>query len=79
MSTISAFGSGVQGIQKGFSNLRRDAHQIATTNKPDQLMDLTRPLVNLTTNRAQISANAKVIQTAGDMVKTIGSLLDVKA
>ncbi len=80
MSAIGALNQGLQGIQSGFSNLRRDAHQIAKSNEPEQSSgDLAKSMVNLISDRTQISANAKVIQTAAEMMDTVGSILDVKA
>jgi len=75
----SAFNSGVQGIQSGLEGLRQNADQIAKANKPDQAMDIVKPMVNLVADRAQIEASVKVVQAADAMSKTIGSLLDVKA
>jgi len=79
MSTIAALNSGVQGMQGGFEGLRKDAHQIATADKPDKLMDVTKPLVDLTVNRNEAVASTKVIHAADAMTQTIGSLLDVRA
>ena len=80
MSTIGALNQGLAGIQRGFDGLRRDANQIARANGPDRIdADVARSLVSLSADRAQVEASLKVIEAAGEMVDTIGRLLDVKA
>ena len=57
--------------------LQRDAHAVAkgTASKADE-SDVTSALVNLSQDRLQEAANAKVVTAAGDV---LGTLLDVKA
>ena len=78
MSSISAFSSGVMGIQKGLDGLNRDAAQIASAAqlKNEASADLTKPLTNLVLDKLQVAASAKVVKTADD---TLGTLLDVLA
>ncbi len=78
MNSVSALQSGLQGIQRGLGGLRRDATAIAkaTTAEPVQSGDLTTPLVDLSQNRTQVDASAKVVKTSDDC---IGFLLDTFA
>ena len=78
MSSIPALSSGVMGIQKGLDSLNRDAAQIASAGqfKNESSTDLAKSLTNLTLDKLQVAASAKVVKTAGD---TIGTLLDVIA
>lgn len=85
MSTISAMNLGLQGVQKGMEGLRRNAHEIASANKFNNLQDaetapgvndVTGALIGLQQNRLQTEASVQVIKTT---VSMIGSLLDVKA
>ncbi len=82
MSSIPAFDSGLQSIQKGMNGLKRNAHEIATaksgaaTNGNPDINDVTEPLIDMKMNKLQVEMGAKVIQTSLDMV---GSLIDIKA
>lgn len=78
MSGIPALASGVMGIQKGLDGLNRDAAQIASARqmKSDSSTDLAGPLTDLTVNKLQVAASAKVVKAADE---TIGTLLDVLA
>lgn len=73
MNNISAFQSGIAGVQNGIQGAAQNVSQIA---RADQLSteQLTQALVQLDANRQQVEAAAKVIQTSNDM---IGSLLDI--
>jgi hypothetical protein len=75
MSTVSALGSALQGIQTGLRNLDRDAAQIASAEQftNESAADLAKPLVNLTLDRLQVQLSAKVMKTVD---QTIGTLLD---
>jgi flagellar hook protein FlgE len=79
-SPISAFQYGVQGIQKGLNDLKRDAAEIASAAQFDHETSdpvaIAEPLANLITDRLQVAASAKIIEATDDV---IGSLLDVKA
>jgi flagellar hook protein FlgE len=74
MNSISAFQSGVAGVQNGVYGASQNANQIA---RADQLssQQLTQELVSLNANERQVQAAAKVIETSNEM---IGSLLDIK-
>lgn len=74
MSTIPAFQSGLTGIQKGLDGVNRQAAKIAST---DAIKggDVTTPLVNMISDKQQVQASAKVLQTTNDM---LGSILDIK-
>ncbi len=68
----------ISGIQHGLGSVRQHATEIASADQlgagdPDSLAD---PLVGLIQDRLQVSASAKVLKAADDM---IGSLLDAKA
>jgi hypothetical protein len=75
MSSITALGAGLQGIQTGLKNLDRDAAQIASAAqfKNESAADLAQPLTNLTVDRLQVQLSAKVVKTVDE---TIGTLLD---
>lgn len=74
MNSISAFQSGIAGVQSGVYGAAQNANQIA---RADQLssQQLTQELVSLNANERQVQAAAKVIETSNEM---IGSLLDIK-
>ncbi len=74
MNSISAFQSGLAGVQNGIAGASQNASQIA---RADQLSSeqLTQALVQLDANKRQVEAAAKVIETSNEM---IGSLLDIK-
>lgn len=74
--SISALQSGLAGIQTGFSNLRRDASQIAQATAPEGSKDIEESLVNLKLDQLQIAASSKVVETVHDL---IGQFLDTKA
>ena len=75
MSTISAFQSGLSGIQTGMQSLNRNAAQIASTDRLQSAGDLTEPLVNLLSDEQQVKASSKVIEASNSM---IGTILDIK-
>lgn len=74
MNSISAFQSGIAGVQSGVYGASQNAAQIA---RADELstQQLTQALVELESNKLQVQAAAKVIETSNEM---IGSLLDIK-
>ena len=74
MNSISAFQSGIAGIQNGIYGASQNANQIA---RADQLSteQLTQALVQLDANKRQVEAATKVVETSNEM---IGSLLDIK-
>ncbi len=80
MSTISGFQNGVLGIQRGLQALKEDAAKIASKDamESSQAADanIVGPLVNLTQDKLQIAASAKVIERIDE---AIGSLFDKKA
>ncbi|GAB4300850.1 MAG: hypothetical protein Kow0083_12610 [Methylophaga sp.] len=73
MNSISAFQSGIAGVQNGIQGAVQNANKIA---RADQLSteQLTEALVQLDANKQQVEAAAKVIRTSNEM---IGSLLDI--
>lgn len=81
--SITALSTGINGINQGLSNMRRNASDIAqaineSTNNGgvNQPVDVASSLVNLKMDVLQVQASAKVV----DSVSTIiGSLLDVTA
>lgn len=74
--SISALNTGVNGINQGLRNLRRDASAVAQAVGNDQNLDVASALVNVKQDTLQIAASAKVVETVDDL---LGSLLDVKA
>lgn len=76
--TIPALISGVNGINKGFANMRSDASAVAqTVNRDgDQTTDIARSLVNLKLDMLQVQASSKVVESVHDM---LGHFLDVTA
>lgn len=76
MPINSVLGSGLQGVQKGFSTVNQAAERIAKVDTSDNPSgDLTEAAVSLQQGKQQVQASAKVLQTAND---TIGSLIDIK-
>ena len=76
MSIGSVLGSGLQGVQRGFTTVNQAADKIAKVNdSSDPSGDLTESAVSLQQGKIQVQASAKVIETADS---TIGSLIDIK-
>ena len=75
MSTISAFQSGLTGIQTGMQSLSRNAAKIASTDALQSAGDFTEPLVNMLRDEHQVKASAKVIAASSAMM---GTILDIK-
>ncbi len=80
---ISALNTGINGINQGLNNMRRNASTIAQAVnngisegavKPPA--EVTSALLNLKQDALQIQASTKVVETVHKM---IGSLLDVTA
>lgn len=73
MNSISAFQSGIAGVQSGVYGASQNAAQIA---RADQISSeqLTEALVQLQANKQQVEASAKVIETSSEM---IGTLLNI--
>ena len=68
--------SAISGINTGFENLKRDAHDIASSvakGKEDPV-DLAKSLVDLNQDRSQAEASVKVVQAVDEV---LGTLLDV--
>ena len=74
--SIAALNTGVNGINQGLSNLRRDASAVAQAVRGEQNTDVASALVNVKLDTLQIQSSAKVVETVHDM---LGSLLDVTA
>jgi hypothetical protein len=81
-SSSSAFNIGVQGIQDAQSRLNKAAQGIASQSVTDSTKDsistqsLTSSLVDLKVAENDALANAKVVETASDV---LGTLLDITA
>lgn len=72
----SVLGSGLQGVQRGFSTVNQAADKIAKVDSSsDPSGDLTESAVSLQQGKLQVQASAKVLETAD---RTIGSLIDIK-
>ena len=65
--------AGVQGIQNGYENMRRDAHEIAsaTAKGGEDTKELANALVDLNMDRNQVEASVKVVQAADEVLGTI--------
>ncbi len=80
--SISALNTGINGINQGLNNMRRDASAIAqavnegTSGGVDRPVDVATSLVNLKMDVLQIQASGKVVESVSTI---IGSLLDVTA
>lgn len=74
--SIPALNTGINGINLGLSNMRRDASAVAQAVNSEQNTDVASALVNVKLDSLQIEASAKVVETVHDM---LGSLLDVTA
>ncbi|MCG8312537.1 MAG: hypothetical protein MI976_04925 [Pseudomonadales bacterium] len=76
MSINSVLGSGLQGVQKGFSTVNQAADKIAKLNESSDLeTDITESAVSLQKGKLQVQASARVLETAN---RTIGSLIDIE-
>lgn len=78
MAIDTSLNLGVQGIQKGMDSLRRDADDIAGTERlnGESPRDVAEPLVNLKQDQLQVQSAAKVVKAADEM---IGTLIDEMA
>lgn len=85
MDSLGMINSGLTGIHRGLSSLRRDANAIADVTSVNAVEsvdaaakkhDLAEPLVNLSLDRTQVEASAKVVQAYDN---TVGTLLDIRA
>lgn len=74
MNTISAFQSGVSGIQTGMQSLNQHAAKIASADTIQSAGDLTEPLVKMISDEQQVQASSKVIEASNAM---LGSILDI--
>jgi len=71
--------AGIQGIQRGFTSVRRAAAEIASASNVDQTSsstDLARSLIGLRQAQIQTTANTKSLKTAHE---TLGTVLDLFA
>ena len=75
MSTIPAYQSGLSGINSGLQSLNKNAATIASADAIESGTDITTPLVNMISDKQQVQASAKILETSNDM---IGSILDIK-
>ena len=76
MAINPIYGSAIQGIQRGFDGLDRNAHTIAHANTQDSSVldgDVLEALVQLSANRTQVEASAAVIRRTDE---ALSSLLD---
>lgn len=68
----TALASGIQGIQRGLTGARENAHSIATAQQ-GSVAGLTEPLIGLKQNLVQIQASVEVVKTVDE---TLASLLE---
>ncbi|MDH5357236.1 MAG: hypothetical protein OEY48_03650 [Gammaproteobacteria bacterium] len=76
MSTISAYQAGLAGIQSGIQGLNNNAAKIASTESLQFDADISQPMIHMISNKHQVQASAKVIETSNEM---LGTILDIKA
>ena len=78
MQINSALNNALLGIQKGLTEMNKNAAKVASAAafNSGNTMDIAQPLVDIQTNRLQVEANAKVMKSVDE---TLGSLLDIKA
>jgi len=76
MNLPSISSSGLQGIQSGLDNLRRDAQSIASasTQREENTPDIAESLVDLNVNTRNTEASVKVVKAADEV---LGTLLDI--
>lgn len=77
--TIPALTAGLQGMQQGMQQLRKDASDVAQATNPDNAadaVDVATSLVHVKLDKLQVEASAKVVETVHDL---LGQLLDEKA
>jgi hypothetical protein len=74
--SIPALSTGINGINQGLGNLRRDASAVAQAVGGHQNSDIASALVNVKLDNLQVQASSKVVETVHDI---LGSLLDVTA
>lgn len=74
--SIPALNTGINGINQGLGNLRRDASAVAQAVDSSQNSDIASALVNVKLDNLQVQASSKVVETVHDI---LGSLLDVTA
>ena len=76
MSVNSVLGSGLQGIQNGFSKANKAADNIAKLNQSaNPAESITESAISLMEGKTQVQASSKVIETVN---ATIGSLIDIQ-
>ncbi|MBE0438799.1 MAG: hypothetical protein IBX57_03375 [Gammaproteobacteria bacterium] len=75
MTTISAYQSGLTGIQTGLQSLNQNASKIASVTSIESPSNLTEPLIGMMSDKQQIEASANVIEASNSM---LGTLLDIK-
>ncbi len=79
MGALSVQNEAIQGIQRGFDSMRKNASEIASAdqlNKAGQETDLEGAMVGLLQSKIQVQASAKVVSAVDDV---IGSLIDTRA
>jgi len=79
MGVLSVQTSAVQGIQRGLDGLRKNASEIASAEElSDKGKDtnLENSLVDLTQNKVQVQASAKVVSALDEV---LGTLIDTRA
>lgn len=74
MNNISAFQSGVIGVQTGIASANENAKVVARADEVSTAQ-LTQALVQLGANKQQVQASAKAIEVSNELV---GTILNVK-
>ncbi len=75
MSIISAFQSGVYGIEQGLERINKDATIIARPQSLVSADSVTTPLVDMIAAKQHVEASAKVLETSATL---LGRILDIK-
>ena len=75
---LPSINTGLSGINTGLDNIKRDAHDIASTltKGKEDTADLAKSLIDLNQDRSQVEASVKVVQAVDEV---LGTLLDIHA
>ncbi len=79
MGVLSVQNEALQGIQRGLDGLRKNASEIASAdqlNKAGQGSNLEGSLLEMTQNKVQVQASAKVVSAVDEV---LGTIIDIRA
>jgi len=75
MTSISAYQSGLAGIQNGLNSFNENATKLAQASSTGSTNELTESLVGMMIDKQQVEASAKVVEASNSM---LGTILDIK-